>query len=70
MKERNLQMFWPEANPLIRRGVVEPQCGIPDFTAIVRVERVAGAESERVGEVGRERVMADPVVAGSDVRGD
>jgi hypothetical protein len=38
MKERNLQMFWPEANSLIRRDVVEPQCGIPDFTALVRVE--------------------------------
>jgi hypothetical protein len=37
MKERNLQLFWPEANPLIRRDVVEPQCGIPDFTAIVEV---------------------------------
>ena len=42
MKERNLQVFWPEANPLIRRDVVEPQCGIPDFTAIVRVERLDG----------------------------
>jgi len=39
MKPRNLQLFWPEANPLIRRDVVEPQCGIPDFTAIVRVQR-------------------------------
>jgi molybdopterin-dependent oxidoreductase alpha subunit len=37
MKERNLQVYWPEANPLIRRDVVEPQCGIPDFTAVVRV---------------------------------
>ena len=37
MKERNLQMFWPEANPLIPRGVVEPQCGIPDFSAVVEV---------------------------------
>ena len=37
MKERNLQVFWPEANPLIRRDVVEPQCGIPDFTAVVAV---------------------------------
>jgi molybdopterin-dependent oxidoreductase alpha subunit len=37
MKERNLQVFWPEANPLIPRGVVEPQCGIPDFTALVEV---------------------------------
>jgi len=37
MKERNLQLFWPEANPLIRRDVVEPLCGIPDFTAVVEV---------------------------------
>jgi molybdopterin-dependent oxidoreductase alpha subunit len=37
MKERNLQVFWPEANPLIRRDVVEPQCGIPDFTAVVEL---------------------------------
>jgi molybdopterin-dependent oxidoreductase alpha subunit len=37
MKERNLQLFWPEANPLIRHDVVEPLCGIPDFTAVVEV---------------------------------
>jgi len=37
LKERNLQLFWPEANPLIRRDVVEPQCGIPDFTAVVEL---------------------------------
>jgi len=43
MKERNLQVFWPEANPLIRRDVVEPQCGIPDFTAVVRIEPAHGA---------------------------
>jgi predicted molibdopterin-dependent oxidoreductase YjgC len=43
MKERNLQVFWPEANPLIRHDVVEPQCGIPDFTAVVRVERAGAA---------------------------
>jgi molybdopterin-dependent oxidoreductase alpha subunit len=39
VKERNLQVFWPEANRLIRHDVVEPQCGIPDFTAVVSVER-------------------------------
>ncbi len=44
VKPRNLQVFWPEANPLIRRDVVEPQCGIPDFTAVVRVERAGGPE--------------------------
>ncbi|MDX1492501.1 MAG: FdhF/YdeP family oxidoreductase [Longimicrobiales bacterium] len=52
MKERNLQLFWPEANPLIRRGVVEPQCGIPDFTAVVRVEPGhTGGDAEEVAEV-------------------
>ncbi len=46
LKERNLQLFWPEANPLIRRDVVEPQCGIPDFTAVVEVvPGHAGAEA-------------------------
>lgn len=49
MKERNLQVFWPEANPLIRRDVVEPRCGIPDFTAVV--EALPG----HVGEAGRGR---------------
>jgi molybdopterin-dependent oxidoreductase alpha subunit len=43
MKERNLQVFWPEANPLIRHDVVEPQCGIPDFTAVVSVEKATRA---------------------------
>jgi anaerobic selenocysteine-containing dehydrogenase len=38
VKERNLQVYWPEANPLIPRDVVEPQCGIPDFTAVVEVQ--------------------------------
>lgn len=59
VKERNLQVFWPEANPLIRRDVVEPTCGIPDFTALVRVEPVdAGAGSS-----------ADPLPGGGSVSG-
>jgi len=59
MKERNLQVFWPEANPLIRRDVVEPRCGIPDFTAVVEV--IAGhGDEERVtqGSAGRAGVRA------------
>lgn len=48
MKERNLQVFWPEANPLIRRDVVEPRCGIPDFNAVVEV--VAGHASEAAAD--------------------
>jgi molybdopterin-dependent oxidoreductase alpha subunit len=36
----NLQMFWPESNPLLRHGALDPQCGIPDYNAVVRVERL------------------------------
>ena len=51
LKERNLQLFWPEANPLIRRDVVEPTCGIPDFTAVVEVvPGHVGADEARGGE--------------------
>jgi len=35
----NLQMHWPESNALIARGVVDPVGGVPDYNAIVRVER-------------------------------
>ncbi len=38
----NLQVHWPEANPIIRRGVNEVLGGVPDYNARVRVER-AGA---------------------------
>jgi len=67
MKERNLQLFWPEANPLIRRGVVEPECGIPDFTAVVEVlqghvaEPPLVPESPAVSEPLAEAVSAPPV---------
>ncbi len=33
----NLQVHWPEGNHLIRRGVVDPACGIPDYNAIVEI---------------------------------
>ena len=35
IKPRNLQMYWPEANAVIRRGVVDPECGMPDYNAVV-----------------------------------
>lgn len=35
---RNLQVHWPEGNVLVRRGRVDPACGIPDYNATVRVE--------------------------------
>ena len=34
----NLQVHWPEGNVLIRRGVVDPLGGVPDYNAVVRVE--------------------------------
>src|SRR3990172_6907462 len=39
IKPRNLQMYWPESNAVLRHGVLDPQCGIPDYNALVRVER-------------------------------
>ena len=35
---RNLQVHWPESNVLIAHGVVDPTGGVPDYTAVVRVE--------------------------------
>jgi molybdopterin-dependent oxidoreductase alpha subunit len=37
----NLQVHWPEANHLIRRGVVDAGGGVPDYNARVSVERKA-----------------------------
>jgi len=36
---RNLQVFWPEGNVLIRRGVVDTLGGVPDYNAQVRVAK-------------------------------
>jgi molybdopterin-dependent oxidoreductase alpha subunit len=33
----NLQVHWPEGNHLIRRGVCDPVCGIPDYNAVVEI---------------------------------
>ncbi|MEE9164469.1 MAG: FdhF/YdeP family oxidoreductase, partial [Thermoplasmata archaeon] len=38
IKPRNVQMYWPEANPVIRRGVVDPGSGMPDYNALVKLE--------------------------------
>jgi molybdopterin-dependent oxidoreductase alpha subunit len=37
----NLQIHWPEGNVLIRRGVVDPGGGVPDYNARVAVEKIA-----------------------------
>ena len=35
----NVQVHWPEGNLLIERGVCDPDCGIPDYNALVEIER-------------------------------
>jgi hypothetical protein len=37
IKPRNVQAFWPEANPLIRRNVCDVMAGIPDYNAVVEI---------------------------------
>jgi molybdopterin-dependent oxidoreductase alpha subunit len=37
IKPRNVQVYWPEANALIARGVTDPVCGIPDYHTLVQV---------------------------------
>jgi len=36
----NVQAHWPEANPLIKRGSCDPDCGIPDYNTLVHITRV------------------------------
>lgn len=36
----NVQVHWPEGNVLIRRGVFDSECGIPDYNAEVEIEGV------------------------------
>lgn len=36
----NVQVHWPEGNVLLKRGVCDPECGIPDFNATVEIERI------------------------------
>jgi anaerobic selenocysteine-containing dehydrogenase len=35
----NLQVHWPEGNVIIQRGVVDKTGGVPDYNAIVQIER-------------------------------
>jgi molybdopterin-dependent oxidoreductase alpha subunit len=36
----NLQIHWPEGNVIIRRGVIEPSGGVPDYNAQVEVTKI------------------------------
>lgn len=35
----NVQVHWPEGNVLLRRGLCDPECGIPDYNSLVGIER-------------------------------
>jgi len=37
----NLQVHWPEGNVIIRRGVVEPAGGVPDYNARAKVVKIS-----------------------------
>ena len=37
IKERNVQVHWPEGNVLLKRGQTDPVCGIPDYNTVVRI---------------------------------
>jgi molybdopterin-dependent oxidoreductase alpha subunit len=39
----NLQVHWPEGNVIIQRGVVDKTGGVPDYNAVVRIERLGVA---------------------------
>jgi molybdopterin-dependent oxidoreductase alpha subunit len=42
IKARNLQAHWPEANVLLKRGAVDPVCGIPDYNTQVELVPLRG----------------------------
>ena len=39
LRPRNVQMFFPEANPLLARGRVEEVSGVPDYNVVVTLSR-------------------------------
>jgi molybdopterin-dependent oxidoreductase alpha subunit len=43
---RNLQIHWPEGNVLLDRRKRSPQSGVPDYNALVRVERAEASSQQ------------------------
>ncbi|MPZ15244.1 MAG: molybdopterin-dependent oxidoreductase [Chloroflexi bacterium] len=37
IRPRNVQVYWPEGNVLLRRGATDPVCGIPDYNTLVEI---------------------------------
>jgi predicted molibdopterin-dependent oxidoreductase YjgC len=52
IKPRNVQVYWPEANALIRWGVTDPQCGIPDYHTLVQIIPAGAAASPNKADGG------------------
>ena len=48
----NLQVHWPEGNVIIQRGVVDKTGGVPDYNAVVRVERCDAAAEPHASTIG------------------
>ncbi len=46
LRPGNVQAYWPEANAIIRRGVTDPACEMPDYNALVEI-RPAGPSGAR-----------------------
>jgi molybdopterin-dependent oxidoreductase alpha subunit len=40
----NVQVHWPESQVLIRRGVRDPECGVPDYNAVVELIPIEAAQ--------------------------
>ncbi len=38
----NVQVHWPESQLLIKRGVRDPECGVPDYNAVVEITKANG----------------------------
>jgi molybdopterin-dependent oxidoreductase alpha subunit len=43
MKSRNLQVHWPEGNVILDHAKRSPESHVPDYNALVRVERISSA---------------------------
>ncbi len=44
----NVQAHWPEGNVLIKRGVCDPESGVPDYNTMVDIEPVSGKGPSKV----------------------
>jgi anaerobic selenocysteine-containing dehydrogenase len=43
IKPRNVQVFWPEGNALIRAGASDPLCHVPDYNTFVEIVPMNGS---------------------------